>query len=507
MNRKATIVDVLRNWSSEAGIQRWLPLAVLSSLLGLLIFQVWAYYYQLPLSLGPRVILQPWLLWRGFVMYEDIVDLHSPLMPLVVATLTPLIPDGLNLAKLILVVLLSLSTLLTFVVGWRMTGWLGGLWAACFFVVWSPTFGFGKLWHESFLAPLYLLLFLFYDPSATRRSTQSCLFLGFLGGVAILFKQHAALVFAAFVLWNAFTTWYLHCSGSKLLREIGLMGLAAMVPILAYVFYQYAQAGSLGDFLYWTIGYSVTSDYKSLAAQLPTISQTRIVASSCLLVPAALFCGVDSKRKGDKAWLHLGLGLTLLATSSATAYPRFEFFHLQATLPLLVLVSALTFAYVLRSGIFGRFFAIGIALALSAFWLITAGSAYRPVATAPAQQSIWEYSDLVPLAQEIRQYIEPTDCIYIFPDDEATANLYYLLRCSPPRFWIFHYPWYMFDWIRNRIILTLDVDPPEWIAYFPGRWNAENRAPEIIEYLQDHYQRETSFQWARGEVWLLRRLP
>jgi len=32
------------------------------------------------------------------------------------------------------------------------------LWAAGFFVVWSPAMNFGKLWHESFLAPLYVLL-------------------------------------------------------------------------------------------------------------------------------------------------------------------------------------------------------------------------------------------------------------------------------------------------------------------------------------------------------------
>jgi hypothetical protein len=475
--------------------------------LGLLIFQIWAYYYKLPLSLGPRVILQPWLLKRGFVMYEEIVDLHSPLMPLIVAMLTPLIPDGLNLAKLILVVLLSLSTVLTFVVGWRTTGWLGGLWAACFFIVCSPTFAFGKLWHESFLAPLFLLLFLFYDTSATRRSTPSCLFVGFLGGVAILFKQHAAVVFAAFVIWSAFATWYLHRSASEVLREIGLMGLAAIVPVAVYAVWQYAQTGSLGSFLYWTIGYPVTSDYDSLAAQLPTVSQMRMLASSCLLLPAALFCVIDAKRKGDKAWLQLGLGLTLLAASSVSAYPRFSFFHLQATLPWLALVSALTLAYLLRSKISGRFLTISIALALSVFWLITAGSAYRPVAAQAAQQFIWEYSDLVPVAQTIRQSIGPTDCVYIFPDDEATANLYYLLRCSPPRFWIFHYPWYMFDWVRTRIISTLDADPPEWIAYFPGRWDAENRAPEIMKSLQDHYQREASFQWAQGEVWLLRRLP
>ena len=150
---------------------------------------------------------------------------------------------------------------------------------------------------------------------------------------------------------------------------------------------------------------------------------------------------------------------------------------------------------------------MGIALALSIFWLITAGSAYQPVIQANPQRQVWEYSDLVPLAEEIRQRIGLTDCAYIFPDDEATANLYYLMRCPPPKFWVFHYPWYTLDWIRDRIMLTLKDHPPEWIVYFPGRWGIEERAPEIVDYLQDHYKREADLQWAQGQVRLLRRLP
>jgi len=472
-----------------------------------LIFQAWAYCSELPLSLGPRVILQPWLMKRGFLMYEEIADLHSPLMPLMLTALTPLIPDGLDLARLALVVLLSLSTLLTFVVGRRTVGWLGGLGAACFVVVWSPVFGFGKLWYESFLAPILLLLFLSYDASAARRSTRSLLLLGFLGGIAVLVKQQAAVVLAAFVLWHAFVTWRLQRPASNLLREFGLMGLAAMVPVAVYVALYYAQGGSLESLWYWTIAYPFTSDYGSLAEQPPTTAQVRILASCCVLLPAALFCGIHSMRKGGMAWLHIGLGLTLLAASSVAAYPRFGFFHLQATLPWLALASASTFAHVWRSQTAGRVFVTGIGVGLCVLWLTTASPLYGTAIAAPEPQYIGEYSDLEPVAQGIGQYIDPADSVYIFPDDEATANLYYLLDCSPPGFWIFHYPWYMFDWVGNRILSALEAEPPEWIVYFPGRWDAENLAPEITIYFQDHYLRETSFQWAQGEVWLLGRLP
>jgi hypothetical protein len=201
-------------------------LLTLAALFSLLFFQAWAYSSKLPLSLGPRVILQPWLLQHGFVQYQNIADLHTPLMPLTLAALTPLVPDGLALARLTLVALITLTALLTFVLGRRMVGWPGGLWAAYFFVLCSPAFGYGKLWHETFLAPLYLLLALVFDASDSPRSFRSILFLGFFSGVAMLVKQHAAVVFLGLVSWSAFTGWYARRPALCILREIGLMALA-----------------------------------------------------------------------------------------------------------------------------------------------------------------------------------------------------------------------------------------------------------------------------------------
>jgi hypothetical protein len=485
----------------------WRPWLAWAGLLGLALLQAWAYYFKFPLSLGPRVILQPWLLQRGFVLYEMIADLHSPLMPLTLAALRPLFPDGLQLAKLALVALISCTTLLTFLVGRRRIGWLGGLWAACFFVVWSPTFGFGKLWHETFLAPLYLLLMLLYDPAASRRSVASLLSLGFACGVAVLVKQHAAVVFGALVLWNAVAGWRRRRSVRDILLEAGLLSMAAALPVLAFVIYQYMRAGTLEGLWYWTIGYNLTSEYKSQAASGPTGAQIGAIASSCLLVPAAIWSWIDSKRKGDETWQHLGWAFVLVATSSATAYPRFGMFHLQAALPALAVLSSLTLAYSLRPQQPGRSYAASIALALSAFWLVTAGSVYPPAFRAGQQRQISEYSDLVPLAKGIRQQIGPSECIYILPDDEATANLYYLTQCPPPPFWIFHYPWYMLDRIQHRIVTALQDQPPEWVVYFPGRQDMERNTPEIVDYVEGRYRQEVELEWAQGKVRLLKRAP
>jgi hypothetical protein len=499
------------------GARRWLPPLALAGMAALLLCQGLAYYSRLALSLGPRVVLEPWLLRNGFVLYEQAADIHTPLMPLLLAALAPLAADGLVLARMVLVALLSLSTLLAFLAGRRAGGWLGGLWAAWFFVAWSPAFGFGKLWHETFLAPLYMLLLLLYDPAAARRPVRTSILLGLVCGVAILVKQYAALVLAALVAWDVLRGWRAGRSPAGVLQDASALCLGAILPVLAFAASQYLRAGTLRGFLYWTAGYALTSQYGSLAAQWPTLAQVGVMASSGLLLPAAVTTAVGLWRKGDRAWLSAGWGLLLLAASSATVYPRFALFHLQAALPVLSWLSAWTLSRALRPGSQGRTLATGTALVLSAFWLLVAGSAYVPALRVGQPPKISEYSDLLPLAAQVEAHIGPADLepaalglaapIYIFPDDEATSNLYYLLERLPPRFWTFTYPWYSEGWMKDRVLAALKERPPEWVVYFPRRRQIETYAPEIVAYLHERYELETRLDWAQGETWLLRRRP
>jgi len=484
---------------------RWTAPVALVGLACLLLFQAWSYAYNLPLSLGPRVVLEPWLLRQGFVLYEQIADLHTPLLPLILSGLLPLFSDAMTCAKATLVVLISLSTVLVFVMGRRTGGWLAGLWAAWFFVTWSPTIGYGKLWHETLLAPLYLLLLLLYDPATARRPAWSSLLVGLLGGMAVLAKQQAAAVLAALILWSACTSRRSCRPISALLKDVMPLVAAALLPVLALAIGLYARAGTLAGFWHWTILYGLTSSYRRTAALSPDLGQVGIVMSSCLLLPAAILCLVDLKGQGCASWRRLAWGLTALAASSLTVFPRFHLFHLQAALPVLAWLSSMTLAHAVRRQNAGRLFAAGIALALSGFWLVTAGAAYRPVPHADQPRTIWEYSALEPLASEVKEAIGVGERVYIYPNDEATANLYYLLRCPPPRFWVFDYPWYADAWMQAKVVRALQEDPPDWVISFAGGPDASNEPSEIAHYLQEHYRREIQLHWDLGEVWLLRR--
>jgi Dolichyl-phosphate-mannose-protein mannosyltransferase len=500
-----------RSWILRQIDNRWLALALL---VGLVLFQAYSYYRVLDLSLGPRVILQPWLMHQGWIPYQEIADQHTPLMPLLISLLVPFFSEGLRLAKIVLVVLLSVTTVLTFWASKRDAGWLAGVGAVFFFVCWSYAFGFAKLWHESFLTPLYLLFLIVYRPSTEKHSIRTLVVLGFASGIAILVKQQAIAVIAAYVLWNIWLRWRAHRQVAQIFFDNAVMGITMILPILTFGAYQYLRAGTLDDFLFWTLRFNVVSDYASLAALPPTLTQIAAIAPAFLLVPAALVYSIQLARSGNSKWEKYGWALILLAASTVGVYPRFAFFHLAPALPILAWLSSSTLVQAMRSNqstsdasFTSRFFTTGTAAALGILWILTGLVSYEPVAQSESPRKIWEYSDLVPLAAQLKQHVAEQDCVYIFPDDEATANLYYLLQCPPPKFWVFHYPWYMIDSVQARILRMLQTDPPQWIVYAPGRSNIEMRAPEIMRFIQDNYQLESRLQWEQGEIQLLKRRP
>lgn len=474
----------MRRIASETGTH-----LVWALLAGLLVFQAWGFYFRLPLSLGPRVILQPWLMQRGFLIYEHIGDLHTPLMPMAISALLPLVPDPLRLAKLVLVGLLSLSTILAFLIAARRYGPRAGLGAALFFALWAPAFDAGKLWHESFLTPLYLLLYLVDDLTESKRASGWAVLTGFIGGVAILIKQHAVVVFGVFLLWNAYTCWRRWRSTGLLLKRALLMGGSALAVILVFLADQFLRAGTLEGVSYWIIAYQASGLYRELATQHPTVRDGMMLAGRALLLPAAVACLVDARRRASGEWLFMAGALLLLAASSITAFPRFEFFHLQPALALLAVVTSCAGAYMLRRQPEARGVVLALLGVLAAFWLLSAGDRWRPAfQAAKSPRPIREYSDMATLARDIRREIGPDECVYLFHDDETTANLYYLLNCLPPRYWIFHYPWYMVDPLKGRMLTELKEAAPAWVVCFPDRWRVDPLAPEIAQYVRNHYR-------------------
>ena len=476
---------------------------------GVCAFQAWAYAFRLDLSLGPRVILEPWLLHRGFTIYSSLLDIHTPLMPFTLALVHGIAPSELRAAQITQVSLVTLTTLLVALVTWSMTrsliadhqsqkvtfqpgtAWMVAAAAAVFFVLFSPGFSYGKLWHEFFLAPLFLLLVLAQSglshPAHRRRLAAA----GLIGGLAILAKQPAALPYGMLLFFNGFDAWKQTRSWKPVLQEILIPGVISVLVFGVFLSYQLAAAGTLQGFIYQAVIYPLSSSYQNGSEQAPTLAQLQFALSAVLLVPAGFAAVPFSKRTGkQELWSRLCAAVILLAGSLILAYPRFAFFHLQPALPLAAILSAVGTASAFQVIRPGRGFFTGVVIALAAWWLLVAGAGYLPALQDGPHRKIAEYSPLLSLADDIRSYTgsEPPS-IFLFLEDESSSNLYYLLGSTPDGFRVFHYPWYMVEEkIRDQLYAGLVEAQPEWVLEFPDIWNVKPMVPEITAFIENNYE-------------------
>jgi hypothetical protein len=63
----------------------------------------------------------------------------------------------------------------------------------------------------------------------------------------------------------------------------------------------------------------------------------------------------------------------------------------------------------------------------------------------------------------------------------------------------------MVDRVKSRIGSALEEAPPQWLLYFPDRWDTKNSAPEIVRSIQAHYREAAKIQTADGQALLLQR--
>lgn len=491
-------------------LRRSMPAWILAA--AMIAGQAFAYAAFLPLSLGPRVVLQPWLLQRGFLLYDQVADEHAPLLSLLLTWLQPLAGNSLLLAKAALVVLLAIITLLVFISALRADGKAAGIIAVAFMALWSPDFGYGKLWHETLLAMLYTLILLAWRPGRGHQAgRRAAVVTGLLFGLSVLAKQHAGLVALGVACW----TWLVGRRSGRRLRTVGLeillMTGAALIPVALLVAYHLWLGGTVASLAYWTLGFSLLSNQAGLSLLWPPASQLGIVAPAFLLLLPFALNWWAGRRSADERWQREGLALILLFTGSLTVFPRFSLFHLQPSLPILAWISSLSLVRLTRQVRTawrspGRVAAGLLVATFVALWLVAGGREYWGVPTKVEEPQITEYSELVPLAGELRRTIPSGESVYVMPDNEGVANLYYLLQAEPPRFWVpTDYPWFMIPNVRARALAELRLQPPEWIIDVPDGWNFQSTGRPILDFVQANYQSVAQIHWNGGEVHLLHR--
>ena len=384
-----------------------------------------------------EVSLLPWLIEKGWVLYRDIADQHTPLFT---ALLVPFGAGDTSIPlQMVVVGLHFLTLLLVYLVTIRMAGAVAGLGAVILAELWTVAMEGTHLWYDGVLGLVYMAMLLLLvnkrSPLANKAPRLgTAIIAGLLLGIGILIKQHAtaALPFIALLWWaGGYAGWRSH---------LGLFaaGLSAPLAIFSLVF---AAQGALGEAWYWTVVYNITGNYMQAAAMLPAYSEWPVLVA--LFIPLALWALTWRIHKARDNWLAMALfGLVLAA--SLPAVPRYARFHFQALVPLAAVLGAVAAACLYESaksfmpwrkvasqlglGLFGLYMLVGLAQ-----WIEGLSFNFRPGAVvAPYATSI------EPLRAWVDANTPPRSPVFIYGLD---SMLYRVLEREPTRPFSPQLPW------------------------------------------------------------------
>lgn len=459
--------------------------------------------FFLDFKADPRMVLQPWLLQNGFVQYVHIADEHAPLLPQLLAWLTPFFSgDVLLTARTAHVTLLGATCVMVMLWVADKRGYLAALASGLFFWAWSIYFGASVLWHNLALSPLYFLFFVILVKPWEREAAKAVI-LGLLAGTAILVKQHAVLLILVYLLWVAWMIYVRRRTPRQAISEFGLYVFGAFTPIAVYILYYVAQGGTLSAFLYWFLLFNLESNYAELGRLFPRPHDVMQIAPAFILVIPFLASirhrTQDQPFQLDRLFLFL-----LLLVALVFQYPRYSFAHWAVVLPFVSALSGLVCGDWLVSRNSGwEIRSLYVSFVL--LWLLQGVAVYWPYWRGERSQQIIRYDELEELASLISPHLSDADEMVIVPNNEAVDNLYYLLRRRPPRYWVMHYPWFANEFVMGQWIEALETDRPKILLFFDKYAGMLLDWPEIARYVDTHYDTAETLTWEGESLRLMQR--
>lgn len=472
------------------------------------ICQTLAYYFYLPIGMGPHVILEPWLINQGWRLYQELPDHHPPLMQYWMAFAQQVIGDELRAGKLMLVVLLLVIFGLVYLLTRQTASRQAALLAIVFFVFWSPSFQFGILRFDAFLTAFYLLAWFLWPAKQQTHLIQRAFLAGLTLGFAFLIKQHAIIYLVFFLGWQLIAN---GCSYQAVKRSIPAILIAIIgfsLPGVFFVGWYILTGGLIDRLLFWVITFNNDADLARMLAGAPTFLEIQQLLPALLLLPWYFVWLWQQIKTGQAGWVSAGMPLSLMFAGILLCIPRFGTEHLQPALAGLAILSGIALDQLLSTSFHDLGWRRTMAGAFLALWVLYPLSGVLGMISSNQARYIHEYSPLPPLARQVEQLIGRGECPYIFPEDEGNSNLYYFLNCPPPgRLWLFtNYPWFSRFDLPERAIKALQSAHPHWVIYFPQRWwNVAEHNPRLTDFIKANYEMKYMLDFENKEIWLMER--
>lgn len=296
----------------------------------------------------PELFVYPYLAENGLLPYKQIFDQHFPSFLMMPFNFYDLGLRSELSSQLYLLGIVFLTHLLIFLVTKEIfkTRKLIFLPNAFYFLI-QPLFEGNFLWLDTFLAPILLLSFYFSLRFLKTKSVRDAFFCGILLGFCLFLKQ---IMFPLVFLVILFLYWK-----TKAVKPIILMVFGSLIPLALTLGFIYSK-GILGEFIYWTFTFNFDV-YAKMGRKLPSLSQ--FIRFSIFWFPTLYWLALKKKTVN----LFLLFIFTLFPLLNAAS--RFEFVHLQPSLPFMVLA---VYAIFLSYGISRNWFILLLLIALTFWW-------------------------------------------------------------------------------------------------------------------------------------------
>lgn len=414
-------------------------------------------------TVWPEIILYPYLMNNGFLLYKDIITPYFPLLPEVLSKYFMLFGATVINLKIFTYITILISDLVIFLFAYKISkSKLKGILAVLTFVFLNISFGGNGLWFELALTPLIIFsLFILY---MYKNKPPHIFFAGLALGTAVIVKQNAALFYLPVLLLLASRRNFAN------IKIFLIPNVILLIILLVYL----TKLNLTYDFFNWAIHLPLSYPKQSSFVLLPTIKQYSLMVF--LIIPCILVVFKNNSKLLEKLFW-----LVSFLFAANFAFPRYENFHLQ----ILVGLSSI-FAVSMPKKYFLVFVFIAILLFLK------------------TENRLWGAHDRF-LDQEtyvLSDLIKGFDSVYLLNSPDLA---YFLAGKLPPKLWAANFPWYFEQpGFAERFINNLKIQRIHYIVVREGlgggRYSLGNYFPEkVLDYIGSNYLLKKKI--GRYQVW------
>ncbi len=409
----------------------------------------------------PEMFSYPYLVNNGFKLYQDLALPYEPLLPIILALVYKIFGYELLVLKLFTWAVILICDILIFYISYKLIGKkIVNLLPLFLYVAVQPLTDGNLLWFDLATAPFILTALAVFFLNGKKKFFFLGLFLSF----AFFIKQQIGLVFLVLIVYFLL---------AKQFRNLNYFITGLIIPFFL-IFLYVIIFSNIEDWLFWTKVVPVFW-YPKFPGYTKWPDTQEIIKSALLFGPAILL-----SIKNWNTSEHLRVTTLLLVGLFLTAFPRFEFFRLQHSVAvLLVLISILSTHKVKVS-----FVVFGIIL----FVVMSLNGAIRNISLPARFYEPWQIEN----AATFKNYAKLDEKVYFLGLESSNYVITGLLPSKP---WVDNFIWYMeIPGVQEKVVDGFKNTPPEvifWRRPDPGNWYdlGTYQPGKIVEYIKLNYER------------------